>query len=122
MKYCEKCGTQIADEATICNNCGCATSLNARNNQTSEQNSPNNRPQNFNLNIVAIIAGVLGAIIGFWSPILGIVIALIGIAFSVLGKVLQPTHDYFIIGLLVSIGGIVASIISWIIAAIILLM
>lgn len=25
MKFCSKCGNQIADEAVICPNCGCAT-------------------------------------------------------------------------------------------------
>ena len=29
MKFCEKCGHQLLDEAVVCVNCGCATSRNA---------------------------------------------------------------------------------------------
>lgn len=124
MKFCENCGKQLVNEAVSCPHCGWELSKNEKdiNFNAYKTSCTNESAKGFNLHIISIIAGVLGAIIGFWFPIFGIMVAFIGIVFSIIGKVFQTTYKFFAVGLLVSIGGIVASIASWILGTILFLM
>ncbi len=60
MKYCQKCGKEIMDEAVICPNCGCATgNANLANNTQADTNS------------------IGWAILGFFIPLVGLILYLI---------------------------------------------
>ena len=50
MKFCQKCGKQIMDEAVICPGCGCQVGGAPANNQYYNQNNQNNQNYNPNYN------------------------------------------------------------------------
>ena len=52
MKFCEKCGNQLLDEAVMCPKCGCAV---ASKQPTAEQNK---KAKNQLLGVIFIILGV----------------------------------------------------------------
>lgn len=56
MKYCEKCGSEIQDDAVVCANCGCATAEIKKEGKA--------------LGVCAIVFGAFG---GFLGLILGII-------------------------------------------------
>ncbi|HRX14446.1 MAG TPA: zinc ribbon domain-containing protein [Eubacteriales bacterium] len=58
MKYCEKCGSEIQDEAVVCPNCGCATTKIIKEGKA--------------IGICAIIFGALGGLIGLVLGIVGL--------------------------------------------------
>ena len=60
MKFCQKCGKEIMDDAIICINCGCSTGAN-----TSQITNPNDAPS----------TGM--AILGFFIPLAGLILWLI---------------------------------------------
>ena len=61
MKYCEHCGVEIAEEAAICTNCGCAT-----NNQV---NAPQDKWNSF---------AIAGFVLSFFSAIVGLILSIVG--------------------------------------------
>ena len=61
MKYCEHCGVELADEAAICTNCGCAT--------YSQVKAPQDK-----WNSLAIA----GFVLSFFSCIVGLILSIIG--------------------------------------------
>lgn len=59
MKFCQKCGKEIMEEAVICPNCGCSTGLQTPNTNTSTD------------------SGSTGwAVLGFFIPIVGLILHL----------------------------------------------
>jgi len=58
MKYCEKCGSEIIDDAVICTNCGCPTKENKKEGKA--------------IGICAIIFGALGGLIGLVLGLVGL--------------------------------------------------
>jgi len=83
MKYCEKCGSELMDEAVICPNCGCPTKENKKEGKA--------------LGVCAIVFGVLGGWLGLVLGIIGLSIykerpnrtnSLIGLIFSCIWSVI----------------------------------
>lgn len=62
MKYCQKCGKELVDEAIICVNCGCSV-------------QPTVASPNYNATPDAPNTGM--AILGFFIPLAGLIIYLI---------------------------------------------
>jgi hypothetical protein len=60
MKYCQKCGKEIADEAIICLNCGCSTQ-----GEQTINTAKNDAPS----------TGM--AVLGFFIPLAGLIVYLI---------------------------------------------
>ena len=58
MKFCQKCGKELVDEAVICTNCGCAVQAIVKSN---EADAPN--------------MGL--AVLGFFIPIAGLILYLV---------------------------------------------
>ncbi len=76
MKFCQKCGKELLDEAVICPNCGCTVApiqTSAPISETSafatEDKNPQTRESDSNANMALLFA--------FFIPIVGIVIGLI---------------------------------------------
>ncbi len=66
MKYCQKCGKELMDEAIICPGCGCAVAAEAYRMQRYAE-------ENGGLATAAII-------FAFISPLVGIILGIIGIS------------------------------------------
>ena len=106
MKFCEKCGKEIMDEAVVCPNCGCSVHnpvLKEENSSTGESASK----ASVILGIIGIIGGILLAIVGHVCSILAIIFGIIDYT-----KKRKPT------GLILGIIGEVVSIFSSIIGAV----
>ncbi|HPG91809.1 MAG TPA: hypothetical protein PK675_00180 [Clostridia bacterium] len=58
MKYCEKCGSEMYDDAVICTNCGCSTKKIAKEGKA--------------LGVCAIVFGALGGWLGLILGIIGL--------------------------------------------------
>lgn len=82
--FCEKCGKEIMDEAVICPNCGCGTSKNNfQSNNTMQLNEENN--------IISSISNLTAParILSIFIPMIGIIIASIGLFKISSAKMLQ---------------------------------
>ena len=71
--FCSKCGKEIADEAVVCPNCGCATrnSYSTKNNVTVESQEQNLVSSINNL-------GTLSLVFAFFIPIVSIIFMIFG--------------------------------------------
>ena len=139
MKFCEKCGNQLNDEAVVCMNCGCAVDSSFANLSNSSSAAVEKAPRGPFSSKKSITATVLGGI-GIGLPIVGIFIAwmlgslsnvIIGLAcivISIIGLIIaikalrtrEPNSDTLaLIALFLSIGGIAVSTIVTIIYTII---
>ena len=70
MKYCSKCGAELADDAVVCTKCGCAVENTAQ--QPQQQTTATPAKEGKVLGILAIIFGALGGILGLILSIIGI--------------------------------------------------
>lgn len=61
MKYCQKCGKELVDEAVICVNCGCSTETQPAQPAVVNADAPN----------------IGMAILGFFIPLAGLIIYLV---------------------------------------------
>ncbi|MBQ3099817.1 MAG: zinc-ribbon domain-containing protein [Clostridia bacterium] len=114
MKFCEKCGNQLPDEAAFCPACGMSfASAPAGNNASGPnyyvQGSYTPRPRN-TPGLVGFILGIVSIVLA-WIPLLGLGAAITGLIFSLKGyKLGKPTANtaYSVIGLILSIiGGVI---------------
>ena len=76
MKYCQKCGKELLDEAVICPNCGCAvtpiqqeTSIPMESAFVTETTNPQRRESDSSANMALLFA--------FLVPIVGIILGVI---------------------------------------------
>ena len=72
MKYCTKCGTQLADDAKFCSSCGAAQSVTG-NYQYRYNDQPQNRPVTPAVNDSKSFGF---ALLGFFVPIVGLILYL----------------------------------------------
>lgn len=114
MKFCEKCGNQLPDEAAFCPVCGMSfASAPAGGNASAPnyytQGSYTPRPRN-TPGLVGFILGIVSLVFA-WIPLLGLGAAITGLIFSLKGyKLGKPTANtaYSVIGLILSIiGGVI---------------
>ena len=108
MKFCEKCGKEIMDEAVICPNCGCSTQSSGQTDENTAVCAPASKAAVI-LGIIGIVGGVLLAIVGHICSIIAIILGIIDCT-----KKRKPT------GLIIGIIGEVVSIISSIIGAVVM--
>ena len=104
MKFCEKCGKEIMDEAVVCPNCGCSIDSTSVNDRIGSR-KPASKASVI-LGIIGIAGGVLLAIVGHICSIIAIIMGIVDCT-----KKRKPT------GLILGIIGEVVSIISSIIGA-----
>ena len=104
MKFCEKCGKEIMDDAVICPGCGCMVNGNA----TTSQNKPQKKTS------VSLILGIIGIVFAWLFALVGHIVSILGIVFGI--KEYKESEQFS--GLILSIIGEVCSIFSSIIGAI----
>lgn len=66
MKYCQKCGKEIMEQAVVCPSCGCAVNGNALTEQSSEKSNETS----------GFARAALG--LAFIIPIVGLILGIIG--------------------------------------------
>ncbi len=93
MKFCQKCGCQLVDEAVICVNCGC---------QVQPVKKQGDKIQ------VALIFGVLGIIFSFIYVLVGHICSIVGIVFGIV----ECSKNDKTAGLVLSIVGEICAIFS----------
>ena len=97
MKFCEKCGKEIMDEAVICPGCGCTVQNQT---MTTENNTENTAASKRSvvLGIIGIVGGILLAIVGHVCSILAIIFGIIdctqkrkptGLILGIIGEVIS---------------------------------
>ena len=107
MKFCQKCGKEIHDDAVICTGCGCAVS-------TSKENFPNNTTPNTNfsshdsatsdgLGITSIILGAIGIPFSLLLAITGYLFGGAGLALAIISSKKNPFSNKAKVGLILSI-------------------
>lgn len=96
MKYCSHCGKELAEEAVICPNCGCAVDgVTAK--KSSESNSD--------------IIAILGLVFSFISSIVGLVLSIIAYK-SAVAEDNKRNKNFAVAGIAVSSVSIAASVIT----------
>lgn len=108
MKYCEKCGKEIIDEAVICPGCGCPVKNNGVKTSSSVPGGNGKKIQK------SLILGVIGIVFAWLFALVGHVVSIIGIIIGV--KEYKETNKN--IGMIISIIGEVCSIVSSIIGVV----
>ncbi len=107
MKYCEKCGNEIIDEAVICPGCGCPVN-------GAKMSTPvgggNKKMQK------SMILGIIGIIFAWLFALVGHVVSIIGIIIGV--KEYKETNKNT--GMIISIIGEACSIVSSIIGVVLM--
>ena len=107
MKYCEKCGKELMDEAVVCPSCGCAVAKREQAEDSSEVRKP--------AGAASVVLGIIGIVGAFIFALVGHVCSILSIIFGILDctKKKKPT------GLILGIIGEVLSILSSVIGAVI---
>ena len=107
MKFCEKCGKEIMDEAVLCPGCGCMVENNGKDVTATVGAETKKTTQ------VALILGIIGVVFAWLFALVGHITSIIGIVVGI--KEFKETGK--ITGLAVSIIGEVCSVLSSIIGA-----
>lgn len=76
MKYCEKCGNELMDEAVIYPNCGCPVQNLTTNISENIIEKENASKSSVVLGIIEIVGGLLHAIVGHICSIIAIVMGI----------------------------------------------
>lgn len=105
MKYCQKCGKEIMDEAVICPGCGCMVENNKTNTTPSVSGASDKKVQ------ISTILGSVGIAVAWFFALAGHVVSIVGIVMGI--KDYKETRKST--GLVFSIVGEVCSVISSII-------
>ena len=100
MKFCEKCGKQLEDDAIVCMGCGCSTVEN-KVSSFEDLNAQEKKP--VRLSLVSTILGIVGILSG---PI-GILLGILGLVFVKKGKEKDPDDNGFELAKKLSIAAIV---------------
>ena len=103
MKFCQKCGKELLDDAVICTGCGCAvhSSENRANAQT--YNKLEQSGTNETLGIVSIIVGAIGIPFSLLLAITGYMFGGAGLAMAIIASKKNPFSGKAKIGLILSI-------------------
>jgi len=106
MKFCEKCGKQLEDDAVICTGCGCPTENWKKDEEATEslpQFTVEKEKKPFPWSLVSLILGIAGIVTG---P-LGILFGIAGIVLVKKGKEKAPEDTRFKFATILSIVAIV---------------
>ncbi len=135
MKFCEKCGKELADEAVVCMGCGCAVS-NIETGNTTYQQEPTvpKEPFSSKQSVTAIILAGIGAVL----PIVGIIlsfllgswlnmllcaiclaVSIVGLVFAIKAKKARATDNLAVIAIIIAILGIFISAIAGVVYTVI---
>ncbi len=96
MKYCQKCGNEVNDEAVVCLKCGCEIKKDKETNQSNESSK------------ASMILGILGIIFAWFFALVGHILSIIGIVYGVK----EYKQNEKIAGLTLSIIGEVCAVLS----------
>lgn len=114
--YCKKCGKELQDNEAFCRYCGAS--------QISQPQAAANTNASYQGGgaadgkaMGALVCGIIGLIISFFVPIVGIIL---GIIAMVMGNGLKSTSKYANIGFILGIVAIILSVIMWIVSAVLL--
>ena len=108
MKYCEKCGKEILDDAIICPGCGCMVGNNGIKTGQPAYVNDNKKAQK------SLILGIIGIVVAWFFALAGHIVSILGIVIGV--KEYKETDNRT--GLILSIIGEACSVISSIIGAV----
>lgn len=110
MKFCEKCGKQLEDDAVICTGCGCPTdkwkNAEESSNNDFSQYAMVKEKKPFPWSLVALILGIAGMVTSI-TGLLGVILGIAGIVLSNIGKKKAPEDTRFKIATRMSIVAIV---------------
>lgn len=109
MKFCEKCGKQLEDDAVICTGCGCPTDKWKKTRETSEdfsQYAVVKEKKPFPWSLISLIFGIVGIVTGI-SGLPGVIFGVVGLVLSKTGKKKAPEDTRFKIATILSIVAIV---------------
>ena len=104
MPYCSVCGKEVLDTAVVCPGCGCMVNGNTKKNIVSANNANVKTQTSFVLGIIGIVSAFIFALAGHICSIIGIVFG-----------IKEYKESNIMTGLILSIIGEVASVISSII-------
>ena len=106
--YCTTCGKEIADDAVVCLECGCAVESTGKNKSVIADTTKENTPK------TATVLGIIGIVVAWFLALAGHIVSIIGIVIGI--KEYKKTER--ISGLVLSIVGELCSILSSIIGAV----
>lgn len=109
MKFCQKCGKEISDEAVICTSCGCMVRNDNENKFISTTPASKEKIQ------ASMILGIIGIVFAWLFALVGHITSIVGI---VLG-IKEYRESNRMSGLVLSIIGEICSIFSSIIGAVV---
>ncbi len=96
MKFCQKCGRELLDEAVICPGCGCAVKDNSTEAAVGAAAEPKKTQVSLILGIIGIVFAWVFALVGHITSIIGIIIGIkehketgkmTGLTLSIIGEV-----------------------------------
>ena len=106
MKFCEKCGKQLEDDAVICTGCGCPTENWKKEEETTESFQMPVEKKPFPWSLVSLILGIAGVVTCI-SGLFGVLLGITGIVLSNIGKKKAPEDTRFKIATRLSIIAVV---------------
>ena len=132
MKFCQKCGKELHDDAVICTGCGCAVpdSKESSSTHTSVQTQFENTESDFytygvgttdTQGIVSIILGAIGIPCSLLLAILGYLFGGVGLALAILSRKKNPFSKKGNVGLILSIIALSCSVVNSLLGILIML-
>lgn len=125
---CKKCNQQYDDAARVCPHCGMQKETGASYYSTQQPNMQQttyDKPADPNaktMAIISLVCGIVGIVLAWLVPIVGIILGVIAMAISnIAKKSLQGDQKKMAVwGRYCGIGAIVVSVISWIVSAVLI--
>ncbi len=119
MKFCEKCGNQMMDDAVLCTKCGCAADTAAQSTASTAPAVPKD-PFASKESIIAVSLGGAGVLFALISTFLGsllgsllcggcLIAAVVGLIMAIKAKKARSTDNLALIAIIASAVGIVLS-------------
>ena len=107
MKFCQKCGKELNDDAVICTGCGCA--IPTHQGRFSNNTTPNTNFSSYDsttsdgLGITSIILGAIGIPFSLLLAITGYLFGGAGLALAIISSKKDPFSNKARVGLILSI-------------------
>lgn len=118
MKFCEKCGKELLDDAVVCMGCGCAVGTTEAPVQGSAEALSAERNENVipaeksSSAIVGIVLGLVG-IVGAWLiALLGYILGGIALGLSISAKKKAPNNGTATAGIVIACIALVCAVIN----------
>lgn len=122
MKFCQKCGKELNDDAIVCIGCGCAVTPSPTQSNTSANTLPTPGTSTGGaMGIASIVVGAVGIPFAWLIALLGYIFGGAGLVLAIFAMKNDPFSSKGKIGLILSIITLVSSVINSILGVIIMM-